>query len=172
MTDDANTQAQPMAGAQNNTPTQHVAVQKVYVKDVSFETPNTPSIFLNPPQVAPSVNFQMSTSHSYLQADLHEVVLKATVTVTMGEKTAFLVEVQQAGLFSIQGFKEEQIPYLISSYCPNILFPFVRETVSDTVVRGGFPQLLLDPINFDAVFTQQMQRAQQQAAAQAASATA
>ncbi len=164
MTDNADTQTQPEAAAHNNAPQQQVAIQKVYTKDISFEAPNVPDMFVNAPQIAPSVNFQMASSHTHVQNDLHEIVIKVTVTVTMGEKTAFLVEVQQAGLFTMTGFQNDQMPYLIGSYCPNILFPFAREAISDLVVRGGFPQLLLEPINFDAAFAQQMQRAQQAAA--------
>jgi len=165
VTDNADTQAQPTTGANNQAPQQQVAIQKIYTKDISFEAPNVPEMFVNPPQVAPNVNFQMSTAHTPVQNDLHEVVIKVTVTVTMGDKTAFLVEVQQAGLFTMQGFQEDQMPYLINSYCPNILFPFAREAVSDLVVRGGFPQLLLEPVNFDAAFAQRVQRAQQEAEA-------
>lgn len=165
MTENTETQAQPEAAANPNTPQQQVAIQKVYTKDISFEAPNVPDMFVHPPQVAPEVNFQMATAHTPVQDELHEVVLKLTVTVTMGDKTAFLVELQQAGLFIMRGFQEQQMPYLINSYCPNILFPFAREAISDLVVRGGFPQLLLEPINFDAAFAQRVQRAQQEAEA-------
>ncbi len=170
MTDNTDSQAQPEAGAQNTPPQQQVAIQKIYTKDISFESPNSPEMFVNPPQVAPNVNFQLGTSHTHIQDALHEVVLKVTVTVTMGEKTAFLAEVDQSGLFTMQGFEEDQMPYLINSYCPNVLFPFAREAISDVVIKGGFPQLLLEPVNFDAVFAQQIQKRKEQAEAEAASA--
>ncbi len=164
--EDTNT-PQPGA-ATENTPQQHVAIQKIYIKDVSFETPNSPDAFINPSQSQPKINFQLNVEGGAPVADnLYEVVLNVTVTVTTDEKTAFLVEVQQAGLFAIVGFEAEQMPYLINSYCPSILFPYLRETVSDLVIRGGFPPLLLEPINFDAMFSQQVQQAQQQQQAQA-----
>jgi len=164
----------PEAGAAAANPQQHVAVQKVYIKDISFETPNSPDVFVNPSQSQPKINFQLNVEGGTAVAEnIYEIVLNVTVTVQTDEKTAFLVEVQQAGLFSIVGFEAEKMPYLINSYCPNILFPFLRETVSDLVIRGGFPPLLLEPINFDAMFAQQVQQMQQQqATAQASEAPA
>ncbi|MDM8545003.1 protein-export chaperone SecB [Candidatus Venteria ishoeyi] len=147
-------------------PQQYVAAQKIYTKDISFETPNTPALFIKPSQQQPQVNFNLSVSSSNQGENLYEVVVNITVTVKMEDKTAFLVELQQAGLFAIAGFAQEQMPYLINSYCPNILFPFVRETVADLVSRGGFPQLLLEPIDFDSLFQQQVQQQQAQQQAQ------
>jgi len=155
----------PEAAAQAAAPQQHINVQKIYIKDVSFETPNTPAVFINPPQTQPKINFQLNVDGGNAVAEnIYEVILNVTVTVQVEEQTNFLVEVQQAGLFSIVGFEEDKMPYLINSYCPSILFPYVRETISDLVIRGGFPPLLLDPINFDAMYAQQVQQMQQQAA--------
>ncbi len=164
MTDSATDTAQQNPTSQQaGTPGQQVTVQKIYVKDISFETPNSPQIFFQPAQSQPNVSFQLSNQTSKPANNVYEVVLQVTVTVTVQDKTAFLAEVKQAGLFNIVGFAEEQLHYLLNSYCPNMLFPFVRETISDLVTRGGFPQLLLEPINFDAMYAQQVeaQKAQQ-----------
>ena len=131
--------------------------QKIYVKDVSFETPNSPEIF----GMAwnPSVNLQLSSEAQPLEntelESMHEVVLTVTVTVTLGDKIAYLIEVQQAGIFQLQGFPEEVLTQIAATVCPNMLFPFAREVVSDVVTRGGFPQLLLAPVNFDALYRNQ-----------------
>ena len=97
---------------------------------------------------------------------MHEVMLTVTVTAKVEEQTAYLVEVQQAGIFQVAGFEEGQIGHLLGSFCPNILFPYVREAISDLVARGGFPQMLLQPVNFDALYAQHMQQQQEQAQAQ------
>ncbi len=136
------------------------AIQKIYIKDLSFETPNSPHIFME--KWEPEVNLQLSNSTQVLNEGTHEVTLTLTVTAKVKEKTAYLVEVQQAGIFSIQGFPEDQIGQLIGSYCPNTLFPYAREAVSDLVTRGGFPQLLLAPINFEALYRQHLEQAQQE----------
>ncbi len=127
--------------------------QKIYVKDLSFETPNSPDIFKE--EWSPGVNMNLSSDANPIDDKLYEVVLTVTVTVTMGEKTAYLVEACQAGIFHIDGFPEEIIARMVATICPNILFPFARELVSDLVTRGGFPQLLLAPVNFEALYQQQ-----------------
>ncbi len=135
------------------------AIQKVYIKDISFETPYSPEIFAD--EWAPTVNMNLSSEATRLKeelGDLYEVVLTVTVTVNIGEKTAYLIEVQQAGIFHIKGFPEEMVSRMVSTICPNILFPFAREVVSDLVTRGGFPQLLLAPVNFEALYAQQQQQ--------------
>ena len=137
-------------------------ITKIYVKDISVETPNSPSVFMNQMQSQPQVDFRINTNAATIQENLHEVVLGVTVTVKMGDTTAFLVEVQQAGLFQVSGFSNQQLHYMLGSYCPNLLFPFAREAVSDLVTRGGFPPLLLEPVNFDALYAQQVQRLRQQ----------
>lgn len=135
-------------------------IQKIYVKDVSLETPNTPQLFMEqtPPSQPPNVNYQLTSSSQGLAQNLFEVTLSVTVTVTISGKTAFLVEVQQSGIFTIQGFPQDRIGYLLGSYCPTILYPYLRETVSDLVIRSGFPPLLLEPVNFDAMYAQHLQQ--------------
>lgn len=153
-----------MADAQNQANGQF-AIQKIYVKDVSFETPNSPSIFTES-KWEPEVNVQLNTRAAPMADNMHEVVLSVTVTAKLGDKTAYLAEVQQAGVFRTEGFEQAQLNHLLGSFCPNILFPYVREAISDMVTRGGFPQMLLAPVNFDALFAQHLQ--QQQAAAKEA----
>ncbi|NOX43862.1 MAG: protein-export chaperone SecB [Gammaproteobacteria bacterium] len=138
---------------------QEFMIQKVYVKDMSFETPNSPDVFSE--KWEPSVNLEINTAGKNLNPDVHEVVLTVTVSAKIGEKTAYLIEVQQAGIFSIKGLSDQELSHALGSYCPNILFPYAREVVSDLVVKGGFPQLLLSPINFDALYSQHMQRVQE-----------
>jgi preprotein translocase subunit SecB len=135
------------------------AIQKIYVKDVSFEAPGAPETFTG--QWQPSVDVQISNSGRSLNETVHEVVLTLTITVHNQDKTAYLVEVQQAGIFNIVGATQEQLPPLLNVGCSNILFPYAREAVSDLVTRGGFPQLLLAPVNFEALYVQQMQEAKQ-----------
>ncbi len=144
---------------------QNFRIQKVYVKDVSFESPNTPGLFLEQSDWSPTVNLQLNSESRVVGNDLYETVLTVTVTVKSGEKTAYLVEVKQAGLFVVKGFDETNRGGLLGSYCPNILFPFAREVVADLVVKGGYPQLLLEPINFDALYAQHMQQSKQNAPA-------
>ena len=129
-------------------------LKKVYIKDISFESPQSPQIFLN--EQAPEVDVQMNITHSKLEeSDLYEVVLTITVTAKAAETNFFLCEVQQAGLFEVTGAYDE-MPMVLEIACPNILLPFVREAVSDLVGKGGFPQLLINPINFEALFHQKM----------------
>jgi preprotein translocase subunit SecB len=137
------------------------ALQRIYVKDLSFEAPNAPKVFLAPWQ--PEVNVELSTSASRLEDGKNfEVVLALTVTVKNDNATAFLVEVKQAGIFLIDGVPDAQIGQLLGAYCPNLLFPYARETVSDVVTRGSFPQLLLAPVNFDAVFAEAQRKRSEQ----------
>lgn len=131
-------------------------IQKVYVKDLSFETPNSPQIFQK--QWQPVVNMDLASSATALNDSNFEVVLSITVTVTIETQTVYLVEVQQAGIFHIVDLPQEVVGRMLATMCPNILFPFARETVSDLVTRGGFPQFLLAPVNFDALYLQQQQQ--------------
>jgi len=135
------------------------AIQRIYVKDSSFEAPEAPAIFRE--QWEPKVNIDLQTASTSLEAAIFEVVLGVTVTVKIKEKVAFLAEVKQAGIFSIGDFPEEQRKQLLGSFCPNILFPYAREAITAMVTRGGFPQLYLAPINFDAVYQQQMKQAEE-----------
>ena len=138
------------------------AIQKIYTKDISFEIPNSPAIFKQ--QWQPQINIDLNTNGSTLEDSVYEVVLSLTVTASMEEKTSFLVEVQQAGIFTIKGISESDLPVMLGSFCPNILFPYAREAVSDLVAKGGFPQLLLAPVNFDALYAQQRDKIKQQQA--------
>lgn len=136
------------------------AIQRLYVKDLSLETPNTPGIFLEPWE--PKMNMDLATDATLvLENNLREVILKVTITVKIKEKVAFLVEVKQAGIFLLKGFTEEQLHHTLGSFCPNVLYPYVREVVTDLVVRAGFPQLYLAPVNFDALYEQQKKQQQE-----------
>jgi len=134
------------------------SIQKIYVKDVSFETPNSPQVFQK--QWQPSVNMDLTSSARTLDKSYYEVVLSVTVTVTHEEETIYLAEVQQAGIFQLSDIPEELVKQMLATACPNILFPFARETVADLVSRGGFPQLLLAPVNFEALYLQRQQKEQ------------
>ncbi len=138
------------------------AIQKIYLKDVSLESPNAPSVFTDG-EWKPDINVQLNSSHQAIGEDLYEVVLTLTITAKQNGKTAFLVEVKQAGLFTLTGFPKENLEGMLGAYCPESLFPFAREAVADFVNKGGFPPLILNPVNFNALYTQQVQ--QQQAAA-------
>ncbi len=129
-------------------------IQRIYVKDLSYETPNTPAVFQQ--QWEPELNLELNTSNTELEAHVYEVVLTLTATVKNQKTTAFLVEVKQAGIFTIQGAPQNQMDHLLNSFCPNILFPYAREAITSQVIRGSFPQLVLAPINFDALYMQQM----------------
>ena len=142
---------------------QQFAIQKIYLKDVSFESPNSPQAFTDG-EWQPQINVQINSSHQHISDDTHEVLLNVTVTAKHNEKTAFLAEVKQAGIFTMSGFPEENVAGMLGAYCPETLFPYAREAVSELITKGGFPQLLLAPVNFNALYSQQMQ---QQAEAQA-----
>jgi preprotein translocase subunit SecB len=137
-------------------------IEKLYIKDLSVEVPNAPEIFLE--REAPQIEIQLNTSGRGVGEGVFEVILTVTVTAKFGEKTVFLVEVGQAGIFRIMNVLEDQIEPLIAVACPNILFPYARETVSDAVTRAGFSPIVLQPVNFEAMY---MQRMQEQTAASA-----
>ena len=145
---------QQQEGAQFN-------IQRIYTKDVSFETPNSPAIFQK--EWTPEVKLDMDTRSEKLDNNVFEVVLALTVTASIGEETAFLCEIQQAGIFSIAELEEVQMAHMLGAFCPNILFPYAREAVASLVNRGTFPQLNLAPVNFDALFAQYMQQRAAQA---------
>jgi preprotein translocase subunit SecB len=127
-------------------------IQRIYTKDVSFETPNSPAIFQK--EWEPDVKLDLDTRSNKLDDELYEVVLSLTVTASIGEEVAFLAEVQQAGIFTIGGVEGQQLAHSIGSYCPNILFPYARQVIAGLVSGGTFPQLNLAPVNFDALFAQ------------------
>jgi preprotein translocase subunit SecB len=137
-------------------------IEKLYVKDLSVEVPNAPAIYLE--REAPQIDVNMSSESHALNEDLYHTSITVTVTAKTGDKTMFLVECTQAGIFRIQGVPQEQMPMVLGIGCPNIVFPYLRETVSDVVIRAGFPPLLLNPVNFETLFMQQQQAQQQQAA--------
>lgn len=138
---------------------QQFQLQKIYLKDTSFETPNSPEIFTE--NWEPDVNVELQTAGKPLADDVQEVVLTVTVTAKVADKTAYLVEVHQAGVFTLTGFNENERAHMLGSYCPNILFPYAREAISDIVGKGGFPQMLLAPVNFDALYAQHVQQQQE-----------
>ncbi len=140
-------------------------IEKLYVKDLSVEVPNAPAIFLE--REAPQMDVNMSTESRHLGEDMFHTSITVTVTAKTGDKTMFLVECTQAGIFRIQNVPQEQMPMVLGIGCPNIVFPYLRETVSDVIIRAGFPPLLLNPVNFEALFLQQQQAQQQQQAAPA-----
>ena len=144
------------------------AIQKIYLKDISFETPSGLDAFTKAwkPNVQQDLNIQVTP----LEEGLFEVLLLLTITARIDEKVVFLVEVKQGGLFVINGLDGIQLSHAINTLCPRILFPYARETIDSLLTRGGFPPLMLAPINFDAVFAQAVMQAQQQAEAKAASA--
>jgi preprotein translocase subunit SecB len=137
-------------------PVNQFSIQKLYIKDVSFESPTTPTVFSD--TWKPEIELNLNNSSKKVTEGQFEVVLSVTATVKNNDKTAFLVEVHQAGVFQIEGFNEQDTKYILGSQCMNILFPFAREAVSDLSNRGGFPPLLLNPVNFDALFAQAMQK--------------
>ena len=147
-----NQQAQPGFG-----------IEKLYVKDASIEVPNAPQIFTE--RTAPRVNVELGNSATRLDDGVFEVAIKVTVTAKIGDKTAFLVEATQAGIFAIRNVPDENLGVILGVTCPNILFPYAREAVSDMVTRAGFAPVLLNPINFEALFMQQKQQQAENAGA-------
>ena len=143
---------------ENNEQQPIFGIEKLYVKDLSLEVPNAPEIFLE--QDAPQVEIQLNTSGRGVGEGVVEVVLTVTVTARVGEKTVFLVEVGQAGIFRMMNIPEEQMEGLVAVACPNILFPYARETVSDAVVRAGFQPIVLQPVNFEQMYLQRLQEQQ------------
>ncbi len=140
----------------SNTPAEkQFSIQKIYVKDLSFETPHSPEIFTK--QWNPEVSFNLSSNVNHLQEGVSEVNLTVTLTVKIEDQVAYLTEVTQSGIFGISGFEGGELAHLLGSFCPNLLFPYARETVSDLVTRGGFPPMLLAPVNFDAIYAQHLQ---------------
>ncbi len=137
---------------------QEFSIQKIYLKDVSFESPNSPQGFTSGNEWQPQINVQINSSHSSVGDNLFEVVLAVTVTATQDDKTAFLAEVKQAGVFTLSGFADDNIGGMLGAYCPEMLFPYARESISTLITNGGFPQLLLSPVNFNALYAQQQQQ--------------
>jgi len=133
-----------------------LAIQRIYTKDVSFETPNSPSIFQA--EWKPEIKLDIDTRSAKISDNTYEVILAITVTATVENKTAFLAEVQQAGIFTIGNLPEAQLAHAIGAFCPTTLFPYARETVANLVNRGSFPQFNLSPVNFEALFASYVQQ--------------
>ena len=138
---------------QNNQPV--FSIEKVYVKDLSLEIPNAPNVFLEREQ--PQVDIQLHHNSSQVENDVYQTVLTVTVTAKIGDKTLFLVEAAQAGIFVVRNIPAQDLDPVLGIACPNILFPYVREVVSDVVVRAGFPPVVLSPVNFEAIYASQRQ---------------
>ena len=133
----------------------HFSIEKIYLKDVSFESPAAPAVFTD--DWSPEINMDLNSSGKSIDNNVFEVELSITVTAKNKDKTGFLVEIKQCGIFSISGMDEANLNGMLGSFCPNILFPYAREAISDLVSKGGFPQLLLAPVNFDAIYAQHLQ---------------
>jgi preprotein translocase subunit SecB len=152
-----------MAENDQTPPERQFAVQRIYIKDLSFESPNAPEVFRG--EWRPENELNLNTKVNRLGEQSYEVVLSVTVAAKVADKTAFIVEVHQAGIFTLAGFSEQELGPMLGAYCPNLLFPYAREAVSDLVTRGSFPQLVLQHVSFDALFAQHQQQAAGQAEA-------
>ena len=145
-----------MSETPTTAPPRQVVLQKIYVKDASLEIPLAPQVFTRAWQ--PQIDVQVTTSLLSLNAEQHQVMLQLTVTAKLEQEVAFLVEVHQAGIFLLKGLAEAERHRVLGTDCPGILFPFVRETVADLVSRGGFPQFLLQPIDFGALYQEHLRK--------------
>lgn len=137
------------------------SIQRIYVKDISFETPQGADAFQK--QWKPKVSQDLNTKSKKISDDLYEVVLRVTITMADEDTTLYLIEVEQAGLFTIKGFADQQLPQVINATCPSILFPYLRDTIDNIVTKGSFPALMLPPINFDALYANAVQQAAEEA---------
>lgn len=164
MADENQTTNEEAAGGQAQQ-TAQFNIQRIYTKDISFESPNAPAVFTK--EWKPEIKLDIDTSTNKLDENVFEVILSVTVTAMLGEETAFLCEVQQAGIFAIGDMPDQNKAHTLGSFCPNMLFPYARETISNLVNRGTFPPLNLAPVNFDAIFAAYVQKRQQQAQGEA-----
>lgn len=164
-TDAASSAGDTQAAARQEAEAPQFKIQRIYLKDVSYESPQAPGIFVGSTSWKPSVSMHLNTESTRLENDQFESVLTVTVTVSLDDKTAYLAEVKQAGLFLIRNVSEAQMGPMLGSFCPNLLFPFAREAVASLVQKGGFPQLLLDPVNFDLLYAQHQAKARQNVSA-------
>lgn len=142
--------------AESQAPAQQFSIQRIYLKDVSFETPIGVDAFKT--QWAPKIQLDVNTKANKVADDIHEVVLSLTVSANQDDKTVLLIEIQQAGLFAHKGLEGDQLTQVLNTVCPNILFPYARELIDSLAVKGSFPALMLAPINFDALFQQAIQQ--------------
>jgi preprotein translocase subunit SecB len=143
------------AGAEAAAPAQF-NVQKIYLKNVSFEAPNAPAVFQE--QAQPQLQLNLNQKVARFEDDVYEVVLTITLTCTINEKTAYLAEVEQAGVFGLVGFDAAGADMMLGTHCPNVLFPYARQALGDLIAHGGFPPFLLQPLNFDAIYADQIRR--------------
>ena len=143
-----------------------ISITKIYQKDFSFESPQSPDVFRSG-DWKPQTNLNLRSSHNDVEGDIHEVVLTVTVEAKEEDKSLFLVELAQAGLFEIAGYDKEELAAIIGSFCPNILFPYAREAIAAAIQKGGFPEFVLQPINFDALYMQSRKQAEAEAEAEA-----
>ena len=134
----------------------HFILQRIYVKDLSFEVPGGPDTF-SQTAVDPEIQLNLKNAQTALGNDNYEVVLHVSVHATIDQRTIFLIELDQAGIFTIKGYARDEVKKLVGTYCPTTLFPYVRELIASTVAKGGFPPLMLQPINFDALYAQATQ---------------
>jgi preprotein translocase subunit SecB len=134
-----------------------LAISKIYIKDLSFESPQTPTIF-KAGEWNPETNLNLRSTHRTIEDDSHEVVLTITIEAKESDKTIFLIELQQAGIFEIAGYEKDELATIVGTFCPNILFPYARESIATTVQKGGFPEFVMQPINFDALYLQAKQQ--------------
>ncbi|MEE4192286.1 MAG: protein-export chaperone SecB [Halieaceae bacterium] len=167
MADEQQNGAEAAGAAAEGQPQQEFVLQRVYLKDLSYESPGAPNVFRK--EYRPAVNVDLRTQSNAMENDAYEVTLTITITAKLQEETAFLIEVQQSGIFSIRGIADEELRRILGIYCPNVLFPYARETIDNVVTKGTFPALMLAQVNFEGLYAQALQQAQQQAAAQAES---
>lgn len=153
-----NNQAGAEQGLQDNKAAPKFAVQRIYLKDLSFEMPLGPAVFQK--QVKPEINQDISLSTIKLAEDNYEVELTITITVKDGDDTIYLIEVHQAGIFAVQGVEGAQLAQLLNTLCPSTLFPYAREAIDSVVTKGSFPALLLPPVNFEALFAKAVSEGQ------------
>ena len=154
---------QTNGAADPNTNQPQFTIQKVYVKDVSFEAPNAPQVFNEPGQ--PELNLNLNQKVGRLADDVFEVALGVTLTCKVGDKVIYLAEIEQAGIFGLAGFDERSLDMMLGTYCPNVLFPYARQAISDLITAGGFPPFYLQPINFEALYAEGLRRRAEQAPA-------
>jgi len=155
-----------MSEANVQQPEQLFTINKIYTRNISFESPNAPGIFTVEFQPQLEVDLNVTSEALEPEEGLFNVIVRVTATTRIGEHVGFLVEVEQGGIFQIQGFTDADLSYLLGVHCPNILFPYAREAVSDLVTRGGFPPLLLEPVNFEAMYAEHVQQQQADATQQ------
>lgn len=145
--------------ANTQSPAIEFNIQKIFTKDISFESPRAPVIFTQPWK--PEVNIDLNTANALIDDKTYEVILSVTVTAKSNNEVAFVAEVKQSGIFVIDGMAAEQLQQVLGSFCPSTLFPYAREAIANVISRGGFPELQLAPVNFDLLYAQSQQGAKQ-----------